>query len=99
MGLVCSVALMGDPMAERKEDEDEGSLLAIRRLQQVTIRKNKLQVDKTMAEPEGGKPFAAYVASLEDLKDEKDEKDEKDVPLVSYVLCKVIITGHGFRLH
>ncbi len=74
MGLVCTVALMGDTMAtsDVKDDYTEASLLALERMQQVLASKGRYNTSKVPL-------FPTYVAEEEDLK----KIDVKGVELVS----------------
>ena len=71
MGMVCTVALMGDPMAEA-EKGSKGTLLALERMQQVIASNGRYNTSKAPL-------FPSYIASEEDLKNVNVE----EVQLVS----------------
>lgn len=75
MGLVCSVALMGDPMTE---SDTEGSVLALKRMKQVIADEGKYEVTKSVG-------FPTYKASVADL----DKIPVQGVQMVScYIMTK-----------
>ena len=59
MGLVCTVALMGDPMAADKS-KGSGSVLALKRMEQVIAAEWKYEVTKS-------DDFPTYKANVADL--------------------------------
>lgn len=61
MGIVCTVALMGDPMTENEEDDSKGALAALERMQQVIAGNGLYGVSKDPS-------FPSFVANEEDLK-------------------------------
>ena len=93
MGLVCIVALMGDPMALKPGSSDDGASLALKRLQQVYACEGKYQViESDIQENKSLLTSSAYVASAEDLK--KIEMDVNSIPLVwtkcSHFIAEII---------
>ena len=72
MGLVCAVAVMGNPMTIKNADiGDDG--MALKRLQQVFAREGKYSVSEISKD--------AFVASAEDLN--KADLTTGQIPLVS----------------
>lgn len=72
MGIVCTVALMGDPSAEKGNEGTDGGTTALDRMQQVLASDGKYNASKDAM-------FKAYSANAEDL----EKIDVTDVPLVS----------------
>ena len=78
MGLVCIVALMGDPAAIKPGSSDDGALLALKRLQQVHASEGNYEAHKTDIKKDVSH---AYVAATEDL-EKIDVKNTSHIPLV-----------------
>ena len=83
MGLVCTVAMMGDPEALKEAESTDGSLLALSRVQEVMAGGGQFKVTEITCEDKT--TFPAYVAIAKDL--QKVSVD--NVPLVS---CNVSFT-------
>ena len=79
MGLICSVALMGDPSGEIGKGTTS-SKVAFTRLQQMTSGEDNYKVAETQCTDDDG-PFSVYIADTKDL----DKIYTGDVKLVSLV--------------
>ena len=73
-------------MAEKEGDKNEGSLLAVKRLQQVLAGENQYNVSADTCSTAGG-TFTAHVASPEDL---NNISVDYSMPLVTRVVLMIV---------
>ena len=83
MGLICSVALMGDPSG--KIGQGTSAKLAFTRLQEMIAGEDNYKVTESQQKDDDG-PFSVYIADNKDL----DKIYTGDVKLVSLVTAAAV---------